>query len=111
MTESPRTVRTTIEVYDLHFQPPTSRTSLEGLPGRHDRQRSGGPPSSDESDVVPNPERACRYHRRNVAAAVVGPGDFAGVLAKDAGTVRPLARAKKNAKSAAFSAGGRWWGN
>jgi hypothetical protein len=42
------------ETYDHHLQPSTSRTSLEGLPGRHDGQRGGGTPARDEGDLVPH---------------------------------------------------------
>ena len=48
------------------------------------------------------------YHGRNVAAAFGSAGDFAGILAEDAGTVRPMARAEESGKSMAVPASGKF---
>lgn len=58
------------------------------------------------SNVVPHFERACWDHCWDVAAAFSGAGDVAGVLAEDAGTVRPLACREESAKGGAVPACG-----
>jgi len=60
----------------------------------------------DAGDPVPHSQRTWRDQGRDVAAALRGAGDVAGVLAEDAGAVRPVARAKRSAKSAAVPASG-----